>query len=329
MAVKVFTAGDDPGEVEDLVSRLLTRAGYTKYDWECRLDNLEPSSGELRPIRVIGFKSYGVILRVKPYASAISEFQMTLHIPQGSGYSAKNLFEQLRVNEKSVSRAVRKEEQERKQMETITPAPSPVEVVPEEYRPEFSTLQAIIKNRDKLKYVLEKVQKVVGFNFCRNKVQFTESFRHECKWDKEGHSKGAVGRVLTELVKSDYIMETVNDRDAIIGYTLTEKGNFFITNHKDDQPITPPAPVKKEVEAKVDIPTVLIGLRVKLQELADVANKIVSNNAQKAEYRQKIEQIDKENEELSKILDPNRENVDLLNRLGQNILPLPLQGVRQ
>lgn len=349
--VKVFTAGehfgnsDLSGNAEEFVQQLLNRSGYTKeYCWECRVDKLRHCSSESRPIRVIGFKSYGVVLRVKPYLTAAVDHQMTLYIPEGSGYSAKNLFEQLRANEKSISRVIRQKGNEKENTVNTTqlhapiqPAPAPALPAatttvkihePEEYRPEFKTLQGVVKNNQKLKYVLQKIQVVNNYNFCRNKVQFTETLRHECKWDKEGHSKGAVGRVLTELVKKDYLMETINERNKLVGYTLTEKGYFFIEKAKD-MPSPPPSipPLKKE-EPKVDISAILVNMRGKLQELADVANKIASNNAQKVELVERIARLDQENEELSKILHQNKEAQEALSKLGNLISPLPIQGLR-
>lgn len=350
--VRVFTAGDHfagmgkPAESKELLEALLNRAGYTKgYEWECRIDKQKHCSGESRPIRVVGYKNYGVILRVKPHAYSTIDFQMTLHIPQGSGYSAKNLFDQLKSNEKSISRIIRQQEHKEKKEPTmeavvnIPPAPLPFTKVEEqvepiiesdaEYRPEFKTLQAVLKNVDKLKYVVQKIKVVNGLDFCRNKLQFVETLKHECKWDKEGHSKGAVGRVLTELVKADYLMETVNERDKIIGYSLTSKAMSFITRHKDDTPIPVPEPApKKETPVKVDIANTLINMRDKLQELADVANKITANNAEKAELLRKVTSLDKENEELTQIMGQNKECQDVLNKLGLLISPLPMQGVR-
>lgn len=350
--VKVFTAGDhfagmtNPAESKELLEALLNRAGYTKgYDWECRIDKQKHCSGESRPVRVIGYKSYGVILRVKPHTYSTIDYQMTLHIPQGSGYSAKNLFDQLKSNEKSISRIIRQQEHKEKKepimevvVNNIPPAPSPyVKPAPvvvqeevessSEYRPEFKNLQAVLKNVDKLRYILQKVKLVNGFDFCRNKLQFVETLKHECKWDKEGHSKGAVGRVLTELVKVDYLMETVNDRNRIIGYSLTQKALSFITSHKDDKPLpVPPAPPKKETH--IDIANTLINMRDKLQELADVANKITANNAEREELLRKAVSLEKENEELTQIMGHNKECQEILNKLGLLIAPLPIQGIR-
>jgi hypothetical protein len=347
-SVKVFTAGDHfagdekPAESQELLETLLNRAGYTKgYEWECRVDKLKHCSSESRPVRVVGYKNYGVMLRVKPNVHSTIDYQMTLYIPQGSGYSAKNLFEQLKANEKSVSRFIRQQNHEEKREEKLkeepmenviiplAPFPKPVVEEPvvennrEECRPEFKTLQAVLKNGDKLRYVLQKIKVVNAFDFCRNKLQFVETLKHECKWDKEGHSKSAVGRVLTELVKFDYLMETVNDRDKLIGYSLTQKALSFIVEALP----TPPVAAKKE-EEKIDISVILINMRDKLRELSDVANKIAANNAERAELLRKVAQIDSENEDLSKIMGQNKECKEVLNKLSAIIAPLPLQGAR-
>jgi len=329
--VKVFTAGDHfqgydkPEKSSEFVEALLQRCGYTKpYTWECRVDKLKHCSGESRPIRIVGFKNYGVILRVKPYLTAAIDFQMTLYIPTGSGYSAKNLFDQLKANEKSISRSIRQQEKKETQVHTTTVSPvkihTPEEtVIVEEYRPEFKTLQAVVKTHDKLKYILNKIKTVNAYDFCRNKVQFTETLRHECKWDKENHSKGAVGRVLSELVKHDYLMEVINERDKIIGYTITEKAEHLLKNHTIV--VQPP----KQQESRVNIPLLLVSMREKLQELADVANKINTNNLQKAEFLEKISALDKENEELSQVMSQSKEVQDVLDKLGQLVVPLPIR----
>lgn len=354
-SVKVFTAGDHfagmekPTESQELVEALLTRSGYTKgYEWECRIDKMKHCSSESRPVRVVGYKHYGVIMRIKPHVHATIDYQATLMIPQGSGYSSKNLFEQLRANEKSVSRVIRQREGKEKEVMTtnhippaplpfalahqkVEPAPNPEPVAPvavEEYRPTFKTLQGVIKSIDKLKYILTKIKHVNSLDFCRNKLQFTEALKHECKWVKEGHSKVAVGRVLTELVKHDYLMETVNERDKIIGYSITPRGLHFITQHKDAPPQPEREPVPRKEEAKVNISETLVNVRDKLQELTDVANKIAANNAERAELLRKVDLLDAENVELSKVMESNKECQDILNRLEKLVTPLKVHGTR-
>lgn len=338
--VKVFTAGDhfagmeNPTESKELVETLLNRAGYTKeYEWGCRIDKLKHCSHESRPVRVVGYKSYGVIMRVKPHVHATIDYQMTLHIPQGSGYSAKNLFEQLRANEKSISRFARQQQKEIKDTPVenvvVPPAPSPFPMpepapVNQEHRPEFKTLQAVVKHVDKLRYILTKIRHINSLDFCKNKIQFNEILKHECKW--EGHSKNAVSRVLTELVKSDFLMETVNDRNKVIGYTITQRGFVFLQTHKDDKPLPVAAPRKEEI--KIDISVTLINMRDKLQELSDVANKIAANNAEKAELLRKISLLDTENEELSKVMESNKECQEVLQKLEKLVTPLQIQGGR-
>lgn len=348
--VNVFTAGDHfggyekPAEAQHILETLLNHAGYTKHNWECRVDKQRHCSSISRPVRVIGYKSYGVVLRVKPDVNSTIDYQMTLLIPEGSGYSAKNLFDQLQANEKSISRLIRKEEKPIQKekvvttpslealgsniLETVFPpkeAPEPkIESngKPEEFRPEFPNLRLIVKYDDKLKYILEKVQEVNNFNFCRTKAQFIEALRHECKLTN--HITKAVSRMLSEFVKHEYLMEVINDRDKLIGYTLTEKAKSFLSG----RPKVAAAVISKKEEPKLDIPMLLINIREKLQELADVANKINSNNMEKLEMLRKIEQIDKDNEELAKIISQNRESQEVFSKLGQFINPLQLHGVR-
>ncbi len=354
--VRVFTAGDhfggaqEPAQTSELLELLLKRSGYTKgYEWECRVDKLRHCSAESRPVRMVGFKPYGVSVRVKPDVHATRDYEMTLLIPQGSGYSAKSLFTQLKANEKSISRTIRQEQKEKKEVPTTTmttvierPHINGVSVTrleikeeekkevvePETFvkdeRPEFANLQGVVKSHDKLLYVLKKVKSVIDTNFCKNRVQFAQTLKHECHW--RGSHLAAVSRVLTELVKSEYLMERVNERDKVIGYLLTDKGRGFLEKYKDapPPPSAPPTPPKP----KINIPDMLIGLKDKLQELADVARRIAANNAERASLEQKIELLDKENEELSKVFNQNKEAQEVLVKLGQFINPLPLQGVR-
>ena len=359
--VRIFTAGDHfsgyekPAEASSILELMLTRSGYTKeYEWECRVDKMKHCSTESRPVRIVGFKNYGIIMRVKPTVNATADYQMTLLVPQGSGYSAKNVFEQLKANEKSISRWIRQQEREKPMqkaedviissvialptlpipMPTPAPTPAPIEVAPipqQEYRPVFLNLQRTIKDKDKLRYILMKVRAVEKLNFCHNKIQFAETLKHECKWDKEGQSSGAVSRVLTELVKNEYLSEVVRG-SKITGYTLTDRANQFLiedyapplTRRIEEEPPTTELITAKE--PKVNISTLLVNFRDKLQELADVANRITKNNNQKFELLKKVEELDKENDELSKILDPNKESQDLLNKLGRLMTSMPLHG---
>jgi DNA-binding PadR family transcriptional regulator len=354
--VKVFTAGDhfagyeEPADVKEPIEALLIRAGYTKeLEWEARVDKKCHCDTKTRPIRISGCKQYGIMMRVKSSQNANYDFQVTLYVPSGSGYSVKNLFDQLKANEKSVSRIIRQQEKKPVQVHTppnhatvtpvITPTPpaivvvappvvAPVPVAPvlTEYRPTFTNLQRVVKDFDKLSYVLDKIAKVQDTHFCNNRQQFVNAVRHECKWDKEAHALVAVGRVFSELVKNDYIMEVVTDRDQIKGYALTEKGDSFIKNYvpSGNPPKAPtPKPAFKP-ESKVNFPELLSGMRDKLRELADVASKIAVNNDQRRQLQSQMEVIDKENEELSKIITQNKDCYEVLSRLGQVIVPLPM-----
>jgi cell shape-determining protein MreC len=122
------------------------------------------------------------------------------------------------------------------------------------------------------------------------------------------------------------LTELEHHSGKLIGYTLTEKGKCFIlrTNSSDTKCIQPIAPKKEEIKA--DVSELLIKWRDKLQELSDVANRIAANNVRKADLQAQINVINKENEELSKVLDHNKESQDVLNKLGKLITTLPLQG---
>lgn len=345
--VKVFTAGDHfhgyekPADATEMLEILLKRSGYTKpFEWECRIDKLKHCSPETRPIRVIGYKPYGVSIRVKPSFDSTIDYLATLFVPQGSGYSAADLYKQLHNNEKSVSRVIRQTEREEKKVTPVPVMPIPVMMAPvvpvpkvekvevpvqtaPEVRPDFINLQAIIKDHNKLGYVLCKVASVEKMNFFRTKVQFVEAVRHECKWDKENHTLSASTRALSELTKHEYLMEVLNERDKIIGYCLSEKGKEFLGKFKPAEVVyTKPAVLKQE--PVFNLADMLVNLRDKLRELADVANKIAANNEQKNQLQSQIDVIDRDNEELSKVIHKNKDSYEVLTRLGQVVVPLPM-----
>lgn len=338
-SVKVFTAGDhfsgheEPAKITDIVETLLKRSGYTKgYEWECRIDKLKHCSNSSRPIRIVAYKPYGVILRAKPSAHSTIDYQATLTIPQGSGLSAADVFTQLKANEKSASRFVRQRSQ-KVEMEPIAPSPMPSEVLinpviieepqeePQEFRPEFPNLRGILRDSNKLKYVLGKLKGIIDLDFCHNKIQWAETLKHECKWDKEKHPIGAVTRVFTELVKFEYLREVIDDRNRVVGYEFASKGLSFI-----DRPYVAPKPT--EAKKDYNISGLLVGLRGKLQELADVANRVSANNLRKQELQKQIEAVDAENAGLVKVLNQNEESYELLSRLGEFVTPLPNLGVK-
>jgi DNA-binding MarR family transcriptional regulator len=360
--VKIFAAGDHnhteaTDEQIELVQMLLEKSGYTKKGivWECRIDKLLHCNHETRPIRVIGWKVYGVILRVKPSVYSTADHQMTLQIPSGSGYSAENLFNQLRGVEKSVSRAFREGERIKPVKTTLppvtpqkivlpiavpqvtpvkttlpavtqpkmeaNPVPQLIEPVKIEIaRPQFVDLKYILKSHDKLLYVMTKVNEVIDSGFCHNKKQFIESLRSECRWDRINFLDVAISRVLRELVKNGFLTEILGYDDKTVGYRLTTKGGNLINRR---QPIveTTKIEVIKKVEKQYDVAGSLCKIRDKLQELANVANRINSNNLEKAELMKKIAIIDQENEQLSKVL-PYKEAEDVLGRLEHMITPL-------
>lgn len=181
--VKVYSAGThfhaDPGDAPDVLGEFLEHCGYTKYVWKCRIDKMNTSHPEARPVRVVGWKPYGITLRVKPNLNSNTDQQMTLEIPDGSGYSPSKVFDQLSSAEKPFGRKYRQEFHMTKasklkaeeqtapvqhsiplvtshmQLPRILEAVPPVE--PELPAPEFKNLKNIIRNKEKLHYALEKL----------------------------------------------------------------------------------------------------------------------------------------------------------------------------
>lgn len=361
--VKVFSAGDHAHagegrplpnsfgtEAGDLLEFLLEKAGYTKdLEWECRIDKMQHCSPESRPIRIVGFKPFGVSLRVKPKENSTVDQLCTLLIPEGSGYSAKNLFEQLKVNEKSVSRFWRREQKDKPVTERYHIPPPPFQPLPlpqviqppqkqtppnevnhkaEEGdiapRPVFDNLKFVYKNKAKLKFVLEKIHALSLDQSIRTKEDFLILLRGQCGWEKFLYR--ICTRAVNELVKNEYIFERVGDRNKIIGYMLTEKG-LAVTGGT--------YAVKPAVIAPLDFSKILIEARAKAQELADAGARLEMNRdreigirAEIQRLQEEIKQIHEENQRVAKVISNSKEAYDLLNKVMGLITPLPLEGVR-
>jgi len=348
--VKVFSAGDhwhaEPEEAGELVQLALERSGYTKeLEWECRIDKMRKSDTNARPLRVITYKPFGVVLRVKPKTNGNYDQQMTLLIPEGSQYSAKNLFDQLKGIEKSISRQWRQQVREQNKQpggqevehiqmplmppieQEIVSVEAPIEELvveePEEKRPDFRTLKGICKNTEKLKYVLVRIHKINQLDVFHTKGDFTQALMNECGWDKEGHLPRICGRVVSEFVKFGYVGEIVNERGKIIGYNLTKEGLALIDGV--EIPLKPKAKSQEEPTA-LDFVNLLAQNKEKTQELADVANRLATNHLKKEELKREVRKLDEEDVTLMKVISQNRETFVLLNKLVKEILPLPTTG---
>jgi hypothetical protein len=342
--VKVFSAGDhfhaDPVESSELIELLLNRSGYTKdINWECRIDKMKTcSNAHDRPVKVIGHKPFGVVLRVKPKTHGNVDHQVTLLIPEGSGYSAKNLFDQLKGVEKSINRQWRQQVKEEIKeaaptlhipviKEPIVELPVVENHVVEELKPEepirngpvFKNLKGVCENPEKLKFVLEKIHKLVVLNVFHTKHDFIEGLKKECGWTNQ--LIRICSRVLSEFIRHEYIIEVINERNKIIGYEITRKGLALINGGIKLPEIKPtPEPTI------MDFAKALVEYQEKARELADVGAKLAVNNTKKQELQQEIDKIDKENAELTKVISHNRETYELLKKVMQNINVLSLES---
>jgi hypothetical protein len=371
LTVKVFAVGDHAhagegrplpnsfgAESAELVKMLLEKAGYTKnLTWECRIDKMLHCSHDSRPIRIVGYKPYGVSMRVKPKDNSTVDQLCTLLIPSGSGYSAKNLFEQLKANEKSISRHWRKEQKENRmagEPQTVNspllniplppplpapalieeePVPEPVEqpvAAVEEDVPEFKDLTALSKDKDKLKFVLRHIHMLSQDNSIKSKDEFIVLLRGQCKWEK--FLVRICSRAVNELVKNEYVMECIGDRNKIIGYTLTQKG--LGTIGISGPPKSKPAVLAPPVPPPLDFAKLLITARSKAQELADAGARIESNRARESLLREEIRKMEQEimqlrrNKKVAQVIANSKEAYETLQNLLGLIMPLPMEGMR-
>lgn len=355
LTVTVFAAGDHSHansranlpnsseyETGEIIKFLLTKAGYTKsLDWQARIDKMLHCSPESRIVRCTGYKPFGVAMRVKPQAHSTVDQLITLLIPEGSGYSAENLFTQLKNNEKSVSRNWRKEMKD-KVVEPLKisipmaaiPAPAPVvttkveeESEPEQEqdeRPKFHNLKGVSKSTDKLRFVLEQINKIAETNkFVRNKEDFINTLRGACGWT--GFLFRICSRVMSELMDKGYVYEKIGDHHKIIGYALTPTGEAFIGLKQEPVKAMPPP----------NFEWLLVSSRDKIQDLADAAARLNNNLSMKQKLRedianlqQQIVKLEEEDQQIAKVLEQNQDAYNLLERLLSLVKPLPMKGVQ-
>lgn len=352
LTVTVFAAGDHSHansranlpnsseyETGEIIKFLLTKAGYTKsLDWQARIDKMLHCSPESRIVRCTGYKPFGISMRVKPQAHSTVDQLITLLIPEGSGYSAENLFTQLKNNEKSVSRNWRKEMKD-KVVEPLkinipmaaTPAPVPITTVeveesePEQdENPKFDNLKGIVKSTDKLKFVLQQIHKIAEENkFVRNKEDFINTLRKACGWNN--FLFRICSRVMSELMDKEYVYEKIGDHHKIIGYALTPIGETFIGLKKE--PVKAPPPPNFE--------GLLVSSRDKIQDLADAAARLNNNLSMKQKLRedianlqQQIVKLEEEDQQITKVLEQNQDAYNLLEKLLAKVKPLPMKGMQ-
>ena len=346
MKVEVYAAGDhfhsDPKGAAELVEMLLTKAGYTKdLAWSCRIDKMKHCDSISSPIRVIGYKDFGVYLRVKPGPNDTKDHQMTLLIPDGSGYSAENLFNQLKGCCKSISRHWRQELRHERLEETVTVAtmpPEEVAVIPsiplalrdtpveepvpseeaseEQAELDFSHLRGIINKPDKLKFVLEKIQKINEGGRSRTKNDFIKTLQQECDWSS--HLLRTVSRVISELLKFEYV-EEIRSGTAIVGYDLTAAGHTLMGHPVPEVQQQPPEP-----EEEIDLGLLLRQFTSKAQELADIGRRLDAIEDERVKLRGQLAALDTEYDRLAAII-KNKEFAPAIKRL-MGVKEFPLQG---
>src|SRR5262252_3002593 len=351
MKVEVYAAGDhfhsDPKGASELIEMLLAKAGYTKdLTWQCRIDKMKHCDSISPPIRVIGYKDFGVYMRVKPGANDTKDHQMTLLIPDGSGYSAENLFNQLKGCCKSISRSWRQDLRTAKIEAAVVPPPEPVLVsgtaeeppapapmpsIPLAVREEtvedldegvdsqqaeldFSTLRGIVNKPDKLKFVLEKIRQIG--NRARTKLEFIRALQTECEWT--GHLPRTVSRVISELEKFEYIQE-VRSGVAITGYDLSPAGLALVENRPIHHQALPPEP-----EEQVDHGLLLRQFTTRAQELADIGRRLEAIEDQRTELRKQLATLDDEYDRLAAII-KDKDFPPAIRRL-MGIKEMPMKG---
>lgn len=315
MNVNIFSAGDHghetPVDADKLISELLEKAnlniiGLMGRVWECRIDKMEKCDPLTPPIRVINYKPYGIILKVKSEINNTRCQIMTLQLPEGLPIKVEDLFTKLKDAEKSVSRAWRKESTPVPIVNnTSTPVPitpginntpvinntpgflTPAPVV-------FDNLVTIHKDEAKLITVLSKVDELSKRNI-RSKTEFLASIRTELGWDE--FLLRFCSMALNSLVKHNYLMEVIGvDGKTIKGFTLTDRGTHVLLQ----VPISPDKidkTIKINQEQTINYEYLLKHQSI-VQELATISNKFKANTEKKAELQLEIERIDFENQEI-------------------------------
>lgn len=350
----------ETGEAAELVQLLLEKCGYTKnLSWECRVDKMRTTSAEARPIRVMGHKKFGITLRVKPAPNSNYDQQMTLLIPDGSGYRAEDLFNQMRGAEKGISRRWR--ENLRKLMLTKQPAqPAPVTTTqPSPYlqrlrgrlespppssrteppKPErtpppveeksyhFPDLKGVRDDPEKLGFILRRIHQVHQSG-VRGKKQFPNAVIKACKWEHLG--KRICSRVVGDIERDGYLTQVVDAGDRLIGFALTEKGcQAAGINVSEATATVRPSPLQQQTvvaEPPTNFMQLVIDIHDKAQELADVGKRIRDNEERRKTLLEEIRKIDAENKELLSVISTDPQTYKSLKDLMSKVTLLPMSG---
>ncbi|HVS39150.1 MAG TPA: hypothetical protein VMS17_26565 [Gemmataceae bacterium] len=340
-----------PGEAAEFLGVFLGKAGFVKeFSWEARLEKTAHCSWDSPPVRVVGYKHWVIYLRVKPSINATVDHFVSLLIPDGSGYAAEAVYRQLKGLVKSFNRLVRSNGHKKKTLEPVmdreaiseVPAAAPagssqeaaaIDGVPADGLPEptaafngaavhgvppsaeeaepaptYGSLAGVTRHPDKLRYVLTHIDRVSQLGL-RDALSFKKTLRRECEWTN--HPLRATSLILAWLVKHGYAAKVFDENDMVVNYTLTPRGQGFLSSEAAGQPR--PTPLRPA--PPIDHGELLIRFREKAQELADAGRRLEANRHKYRELQAQMKQLDDEYREIADLLLVNREATSLLARL--------------
>lgn len=120
MRVEVFAAGShhhaELPQADKLIELALTKANLTgDFLWKVRIDKMQHCDSYSPVIRILGYKDFGVIVRLKAEPNATVDHRLTVLVPNGCGWSAQYIHDNLKRVEKTISRNWRKEYRQQRQ----------------------------------------------------------------------------------------------------------------------------------------------------------------------------------------------------------------------
>ncbi len=182
----------------------------------------------------------------------------------------------------------------------------------------LDSLAGVTRHPDKLRYVLTHIDRVSQLGM-RDALSFKKTLRRECGWTH--HPLRATSLILAWLVKNGYVAKVFDENEVVTNYTLTPRGQGFVSSEPRAEPAgaAAPRPVPKAAppkpEPQIDHGDLLIRFREKAQELADAGRRLEANRQKYKELQGQIKQLDEEYHEIAKLLLVNREATSLLARL--------------
>jgi hypothetical protein len=256
--------GGDSGDAAELLEQFLERAGYTKdLHWEARIEKTGQAPWDSPPVRIIGFKHWVIYVRVKPTIDADVDLYMSLLIPDSSGYSAEDVYRQLKVNVKSFNRFVRTQEPREKATEpgmktdavptvqssvpspddSIEETPAAVPAAAEESTSPPAPAPAPPSSAPlpETLYGNLEFETLTGVTRHPEKLRYVLTFVDHVSKTEPGSAMGfkkalkkaagwsnqpirAVALVLAWLCKHDFVTKIRDEQDQVINYRLTPRG---------------------------------------------------------------------------------------------------------